>query len=91
MQKLINNRFFKIFGIAAILYYGLLHNKTNPESLGNRLSPEKIKSNIGEVSKKSANIMYEIKKAEELKQNNNQLKNNQNQQILNYTNEQQNQ
>lgn len=66
MQKLINNRLFRIVGITLILYYGLFHDKTNPESLGNRLAPEKVKSNLEQISVKSVEIMGTLQKAEEL-------------------------
>lgn len=67
MQKLINNRLFRIVGMIVILYYALFHDKTNPESLGNRLAPEKVKSNLEQISGKSVEVMENIQRAEELK------------------------
>ncbi len=65
MQQLIKNPIFRILGVIVILYYGLLHKET-PDSLGNRLAPEKVKSNIQEMSNQSLNIIGNIKKAEEI-------------------------
>jgi FtsZ-interacting cell division protein ZipA len=70
MGKIINNPIFRICGIIAILYYGLFQNKSNPESLGNRLSPERIKSNLSDISEKSVYIIQNVGKAQELQKAN---------------------
>ncbi len=67
MQKLIRNPIFRIVGVAVILYYGLFYNKSLPDSLGNRLAPDKIKDNLVEISSKSINIIANVKKADEIK------------------------
>ncbi|MES2677321.1 MAG: hypothetical protein V4612_03280 [Pseudomonadota bacterium] len=72
MHKLISNPIFRIIGIGIILYYGLLYNKNHPDSLGNRLAPEKVKSDLNEISSKSVNILANIKKAEDIKKSLNQ-------------------
>ena len=66
IKTIINNPIFRICGVVVILYYGLFKNKYEPESLGNRFSAERIKSNISEVSEKSAYIAENIRKAEKL-------------------------
>jgi hypothetical protein len=65
MGKIIKNPIFRICGIIAILYYGLFQNKYNPDSLNNRLAPERIKSNLSEISEKSAYIIHNVGKAKE--------------------------
>ena len=67
MQKLIRNPLFRIIGVTVVLYYGLLHDNHHPDSLGNRLAPEKVKSNLSEMSSQSIYIIDNIKKAEEIK------------------------
>ena len=69
MQNLAKHPLIKIIGIALILYYGLLHNKEHPDSLGNRLSTDHIKNNISDASEKSAYIITNIKKLEEEQKN----------------------
>lgn len=86
MQKLISNRLFRVVGIVLILYYGLLHDKSNPDSLGNRLAPAKVKSNLKEISNKSVDIMGNLQKAEEFK--NEEENNKKNIQKLNQNDEQ---
>jgi hypothetical protein len=66
MKKIISNPIFRIAGILAILYYGLLHDKSAPDSLGNRLSAQKVKSNLIEATSKSVYIIENVKKAEKL-------------------------
>jgi len=65
MDKIIKNPIFRVCGIIAILYYGLFQNKNNPESLNSRLAPEKIKSNLSEISEKSVYIIHNVGKAQE--------------------------
>ncbi len=67
MQKLIRNPIFRIVGAMLILYYGLLNNKNQPNSLANRLAPEKIMNNLSEASSKSIDIIDNLNKAEALK------------------------
>lgn len=66
MNSITKNPIFRICGIALILYYGLFQNKDNPDNLGNRLAPERIKSNLSEISDKSVYIIGNVKKAEEI-------------------------
>lgn len=55
----------KFLGICVILYFALFSNKENPESLGNRLSSENMKKNIGEMQEKSRFIIVNVKMAQE--------------------------
>ena len=66
MIKIIRNPIFRICGIVAILYYGLFQNKYETDSLNNRLAPERIKSNLSEISNKSVHIIHNVRKAEEI-------------------------
>ncbi|MCE3255308.1 MAG: hypothetical protein K0R25_802 [Rickettsiaceae bacterium] len=66
MSSLIKNPIFRIIGILVILYYGLFYNNDKPESLKARLAPEKIKSNLSDMSSKSLYIIENVKKAEEV-------------------------
>lgn len=56
----------KTTGIVLILYFALFSNKQNPNSLGNRLSTERIKQNLGEVQEKSKFIVTNVKKAQQI-------------------------
>ncbi len=58
-----NHPLVKVVGISAILYFALFANKENPESLGNRLSSEKIKKNVSEVKEKSHFIITNLEMA----------------------------
>jgi hypothetical protein len=78
MIKIVKNPFFRIIGIIIILYYGLFKGESQ-NSLNNRFSPNKIKSNISELSDKSIDIIENIKKSKAENANNindkNQTKN----------------
>ncbi|MDX2083602.1 MAG: hypothetical protein SFV53_06430 [Rickettsiales bacterium] len=78
-MKILQNPLIKITGVMVILYFGLFSNKNNPESLGNRLSAEKIKKNFSEMQDKGKFIATNIsaarsyaKQQEDEKRNNNQ-------------------
>jgi biotin operon repressor len=66
IKLLLKNRLFRLAGALAVLYFGLYANKKSPESLGNRLSKEKIEKNVEEVKKKGFYILENLKKAEEI-------------------------
>lgn len=68
MNKLTSNPIFRTVGIILILYFALFHNKQDPDSLGNRLSGERLKENLQEMSVKSVDILEGVRKAEELNQ-----------------------
>lgn len=65
INKLLSNKIIKIIGICVIFYFALLHDKKNPDSLGNRLSPERVKKNINEIEEKSKFIVTNISKAKQ--------------------------
>jgi hypothetical protein len=68
-MKLINitqNRFIKIVGIILVIYFALFYNKTNPESLGNRLSPKNIKDGLNAAQEKSRFILTNINTAKQI-------------------------
>ncbi len=71
MHKLPNfsqNSWFKIVGIVAVLYFALLSNKENPNSLGNNLKKENLRDGFSEVSKKTQEIYKNVKLAQEFNQ-----------------------
>jgi hypothetical protein len=67
MRKLINNPLFRLAGVIIILYFALFKNGYEADSLKNRLKPERVKSNLGEISSNSIHIIDAIKKANEIK------------------------
>lgn len=66
VSDLLKNPLIKSIGIVLILYFGLFHDKTKSESLGNRLSMKNIQKNIGEVSQKTQFITANLKVAQDL-------------------------
>ena len=58
--RIIQKPLVKTIGIVAILYFALFANKENPESLGNRLSPDIVKKNLGEAFQKSQFVVSNI-------------------------------
>lgn len=68
MRDLINNPFFRIIGIGLILYYGLFNNTETPDSLGNRLAPSKVKSNLSQATRQGKHIVGTLRKAKQLKE-----------------------
>lgn len=65
IMEILRNPIVKTVGIAAVLYFALFYNKENPESLGNRLSPQNIKEGISEATKKAHFIAGGISSANE--------------------------
>lgn len=68
-MKIINitkNPFIKISGIILIIYFALFYNKTNPNSLGNRFSPDNIKNNLREANEKTLFIMNHVNRAQQI-------------------------
>lgn len=63
---LLRHPLIKTIGIALILYFALFSNKQNPNSLGNRLSTDRVKHNLEEVREKSEFIVTNVKKAQQL-------------------------
>ena len=71
--EILNNPLIKLTGIVAILYFALFANTENPESLGNRLSPQQMKKDFGEVKDKSLFIITNVKMAQEIAKNTPQI------------------
>jgi hypothetical protein len=65
--ELLKNPLLKFPLIAVILYFGLFHDKKNPESLGNRLSTANIKKNFNEAREKTKFIAVNVQQAQEFK------------------------
>ncbi len=68
-MRILENPLFKIIAIVAIVYFGLFANKQSPESLGNRLSSEKIKKNLSEAQEKSKFIITNVRAAKDYAEN----------------------
>ena len=62
MIKITQNPLFRICGVVAVIYYGLFQSKSD-NGLNKRLSPDKIKSNISDISQKSIYIIDNIQQA----------------------------
>lgn len=67
MVKLLQNPLIKTIGIVLILYLALFKDKSNPSSLGNRLSVNNIKKNINEATDKGKFIVQKIDDVEKNK------------------------
>lgn len=63
-MKLLENPLIKIIGIVVVLYFALFANKHNPQSLGNRLSAERIKKNLGDIEEKGKFIASNVRAAQ---------------------------
>ncbi len=65
---LLKNKLVRILGIFLVLYFGLLRDKSNPESLGNRLSKERLQENIAQIHNQSQFIISTIKDSQDVAQ-----------------------
>lgn len=65
IHNLLKNPLIKIVGILLVLYFGLFANKENPNSLGNRVTTDKIKENISEAWQKKQFITENITAAKQ--------------------------
>lgn len=65
IEKALKNPFVKIIGIGLVLYFALLNNKDNPESLGNRFSKEKVSKNLNQAKQQSTFIIKNLKEAQD--------------------------
>jgi hypothetical protein len=75
-SKVVKHPLIKIVGISLILYFALLSNKKNPDSLGNRLTAENIKKNLSQASNKVQFISTNLALARELEEKRNATENN---------------
>jgi len=62
--KLLKNPIIKNIGIIIILYFALFHNKSNPDSLGVRLSGENLKKGAEELKNRAAFIATNVSEAQ---------------------------
>ncbi len=60
---MINNIWFKLVGIGAILYFALFHDTSNKQNLRNRLSPDRVKKNISYIKDKAVYAKKNIDKS----------------------------
>jgi hypothetical protein len=66
--KLLRNPLIKIIGVVSILYFALFYDKKEPEALGNRLAPERIKQEIGQAHEKGEFIISNVHLARQMAQ-----------------------
>ncbi len=59
-MKLLQNPLIKMIGIIVVIYFALFANKNNPQSLGNRLSSERLKQNFREMEEKGKFIASNV-------------------------------
>jgi len=62
-MEIFRNPLIKTIGLILVIYFALFHDKKNPDSLGNRLSSDRIVKNFREVQERSVFIMSNIEKA----------------------------
>jgi hypothetical protein len=70
--RLLKNPFIKNIGVILIIYFALFHNKSNPDSLGVRLSADNLKKGADELKNKTIFITHNVigaQKFAEQKQN----------------------
>ena len=72
--QLLRNPLVKIIGAGVILYFALFHDKNNPESLGNRLDPQRVKSELNEVREKGSFIISNVNLAKQVAEENKKKK-----------------
>ncbi|HLD76728.1 MAG TPA: hypothetical protein VI861_01200 [Rickettsiales bacterium] len=65
VSALIKNPFIKILAVIIVFYFGFYQHKEDPESLGNRLSKEKIKNNFQDIKDRTHFIVSNVKIAQE--------------------------
>ncbi len=78
-MNMIKNPLFKIIGVIAIIYLGLFNNTEKKDSLGNRITTERIKENLGYIKDKSVYIKENLKNSKEYEATENQQINQKNQ------------
>jgi FKBP-type peptidyl-prolyl cis-trans isomerase len=67
--RLLRNPIIRACGVAAVLYFALFADKKNPESLGNRLSAENVKKNLGDMTEKGKFIAVNVRTARDMAKN----------------------
>jgi hypothetical protein len=72
--KLLRNPLIKIIGVGIILYFGLLHDKHNPDALGNRLAPDVIKNDLSDAREKGKFIISNVALAKQIAEENEKKK-----------------
>lgn len=65
-MRLLKNPIVRACGVAMVLYFALFANKENPESLGNRLSADNVKKNLGDMKEKGKFIAVNVKAAQDV-------------------------
>ncbi len=77
---------FKIIGIIAIIYFALFYNKSSPNSLGQRLSYDNIKSDLKQAGNQTIFILGNINAAQKIKEGEKNIEPNPNAALDNSTN-----
>jgi len=68
--QILRNPLVKIVAAVIIIYFALFHDKHNPEALGNRLDPQRVKSELNEAREKGNFIISNVTLAKQLAQEN---------------------
>lgn len=68
--QILRNPFVKIIGAGIIIYFALFHDKSNPDALGNRLDPQRVKSELNEAREKGNFIISNVTLAKQLAEEN---------------------
>lgn len=64
--ELLRNPFVKIIGAGLVIYFALFHDKHDPEALGNRLAPQRIKSELQDAQEKGNFIISNVHLAQQI-------------------------
>lgn len=68
--ELLRNPFVKVIGIGLVLYFALFNDKNNPDALGNRLAPQRIKSELLDAGEKGNFIISNVRLAQQIAEDN---------------------
>jgi hypothetical protein len=63
INDLLSSRIVKLVAFVLVVYFALFSNKEHPDSLGNRLSSEKIKENFNQIKERSGFVISNIQTA----------------------------
>lgn len=66
IEIILHNKLIRICLVFLILYLGVLSNKEHPDSLGNRLSKEKLSKDIKKAKDKSLFIVEKLRESQSI-------------------------
>ncbi len=68
--EILRNPFVKIIGVTLIIYFALFHDRYDPEALGNRLAPQRIKNELHDAQEKVGFIISNVHLAQQIAEDN---------------------